>query len=108
MHEMGLAQAIVQVVDEIAAGRPVHRVRVRVGAQQAVVGDSLEFNFCLLVEGTSLQRAILDVTPVPGDGVRVDEIEIGGEQRETIRRPDLAVAEAPHDEHDAHIHPAWR
>lgn len=105
---MGLAQAIVHVVDDIAGIRPVERVRVRVGAQQAVAGDSLQFNFRLLVEGTSLSEAVLDVMRVAGDEVRVDEIQIGGAHREVIRRPGLAVAEAPHDERDHHAHAAWR
>lgn len=108
MHEMGLAQAIVQVVGGIAGGRPVERVRVQVGVQQAVAGDSLAFNFGLLVEGTELGGAVLDVAPAPGDAVRVEAVEIGGAHREVIRPPGPAVAEAPHDERDPHAHPAWR
>lgn len=108
MHEMGLAEGIVEVVHGIAGNRPVEAVRVRVGAQQAVAPDSLEFNFRLLVEGTWLQGAKLEITPASGDDVRIDEIEVGGDRAEVIRRPDLAVSEAPHDQHDAHTHPAWQ
>ena len=105
MHEMGLAEAIVAVVEDAAGERPVERISVRVGAAQAVVGDSLEFNFRLLTEGTPMQATVLDVTHVAGDGIRIDEIGLA--DGEMIRR-DLEVVEAAHPAGDHHTHPAWR
>ena len=105
MHEMGIAQGIVAVVTDVAGERPVERIRVRVGSAHAVVGDSLEFNFTLLTEGTALQAAVLDVRHVPGDGIRVDEIVLGG--GEVIRHPGLEVVESAHAAEDHHRHPAW-
>ena len=105
MHEMGLAQGIVAVVEDAAGDRPVARISVRVGAVQAVAGDSLEFNFRLLTEGTPLQSTELVVTHVAGDGILVDEI--GLSDGAVIRR-DLEVVEAVHAAGDHHTHPAWR
>ena len=105
MHEMGLAEGIVAVVEDAAGDRTVERISVRVGAAQAVVGDSLEFNFRLLTEGTPMQSTALEVTHVEGDGVRVVEIGLAG--GEVIRR-DLEVVEAAHAAGDHHTHPAWR
>lgn len=105
MHEMGLAEGIVAVVEDAAGDCPVERISVCVGAAQAVVGDSLEFNFRLLTEGTSMQTTVLDVTHVAGDGIRVDEIALAGGE---VIRADLEVVEAAHAGGDHHAHPAWR
>ena len=105
MHEMGLAEGIVAVVEDAAGDQPVERINVRVGTAQAVVGDSLEFNFRLLTEGTPLQSTVLDVTHVAGDGIRVDEIGLAGG---AVIRRDLVVVEAAHAAGDQHTHPAWR
>lgn len=102
---MGIAQGIVAVVTDVAGERPVERVCVRVGSAQVVVGDSLEFNFALLTDGTSLHAAVLDVAQVPGDGIRVDEIVLAG--GEVIRHPGLEVVEPAHPAEDHHRHPAW-
>lgn len=105
MHEMGLAQGIVAVVEDVAGDRAVERISVRVGAAQAVIGDSLEFNFALVTQGTPLQSAVLDVAHVAGDGIHVDEIVLAG--GEVVRRPGLEVVEAAHAAQDHHRHPAW-
>ena len=102
---MGLAQGIVAAIEDAAGDRAVARISVRVGAAQAVVGDSLEFNFRLLTEGTPLQSAELAVTHVAGDGIRVDEIGLAGG---AVIRRDLEVVEAAHAAGDQHTHPAWR
>ena len=104
MHEMGLAQAIVAVVEDAAGERAVERISVHVGAAQAVVGDSLEFNFRLLTEETPMQSTVLAVTHVAGDGIRVDEIGLAGG---AVIRRDLEVVEATHSAGDHHKHPAW-
>lgn len=105
MHEMGLAEGILAAVEDAAGDRPVERINVRVGAAQAVVGDSLAFNFRLLTEGTPMQSTVLDVTHVAGDGVSVDEIGLAGGE---VIRGDLEVVEAAHATGDHHTHPAWR
>lgn len=50
MHELGIAQAILDTAERHAEGRPVTVVRVRVGGLRQVVPDSLEFYFGLAAE----------------------------------------------------------
>ena len=65
MHELALAQAIVDTVVRYADGRRVDRVEVRIGHFRQVVPDSLQFSWELLVEGTELSGCALDVEHVP-------------------------------------------
>ncbi|HWF58470.1 MAG TPA: hydrogenase maturation nickel metallochaperone HypA [Candidatus Dormibacteraeota bacterium] len=112
MHEMSLAEGILAVCLPIAGDRPLRRVAVSIGEQQAVSADSLEFSFQLIAEGTVAAGAPLEVRSVPGNRVLVDEVEVGGDAPEVIRRSDAAVAAAPHQHPDdgngvAPVHPAW-
>ncbi len=66
MHELGLTMEIVDVVVERAAGRPVRRVRVRVGKLAAVLPDALRFCFDLCAKDTSAEGAELVLEEVPG------------------------------------------
>ena len=66
MHELAIAESIVDAVCERAAGRRVHRVAVRIGALTAVVPDAMQFCFALAVEGTVADGACLDIEHRPG------------------------------------------
>jgi hydrogenase nickel incorporation protein HypA/HybF len=66
MHELSIAQSIVDTVCERAAGRPVHRVTIRVGALTAVVPEAMRFCFGLAVDGTVADGATLDIEHRPG------------------------------------------
>ncbi len=66
MHEMGLAQAILDTALDIAGDRPVRRVTVSAGEQQAVSVESLSFSFELVAAGTAASGAALEVRPVRG------------------------------------------
>ncbi|WP_405577793.1 hydrogenase maturation nickel metallochaperone HypA [Streptomyces sp. NBC_01190] len=68
MHELSITQSVVDAVCERAAGRPVHSVRLRVGALTAVVADSMRFCFDLITDGTVAQGATLDIEQPPGGG----------------------------------------
>lgn len=111
MHEMGLAQAILDTALQIAGDRPVLRVAVSAGERQAVSVNSLAFSFELVAAGTAASGARLDVRPVPGDRLLVDEVEVGGDTPEVLRRDDTEVVEAPHHHSHEHgdqpVHPAW-
>lgn len=111
MHELGMAEGILNVVLEISGDQRVQRVVVRAGAMQAIDPDSLAFSFQLLADETRAAGAALQVSPAEGDVLLVDEVECAGDPPVVIRRPNLEVVEAPH-EHDAdaaaHNHPAWR
>lgn len=66
MHELSITQSVVDAVCERAAGRPVHSIKVQVGALTAVVPEAMRFCFDLVVEGTVAQGARLDIDMRPG------------------------------------------
>jgi hydrogenase nickel incorporation protein HypA/HybF len=68
MHELSIAEAIVDVATRHADGRRVVKVEVRVGHLRQVVPDSLQFAFGLLAQGTALDGAELLITHVPAAG----------------------------------------
>jgi len=66
MHELALAESIVDAVCARSDGRPVRRVTVRIGALTAVVPDAMRFCFGLAVEGTAADGAELAIEERPG------------------------------------------
>jgi hydrogenase nickel incorporation protein HypA/HybF len=68
MHELSIAEAIVDVATRHAAGRRVTKVEVRVGHLRQVVPDALDFAFALVTRGTALDGAELAMTTVPAAG----------------------------------------
>jgi hydrogenase nickel incorporation protein HypA/HybF len=68
MHELSIAQAILDVATRHAKGRRVVKVEVRVGHLRQVVPDSLDFAFSLLTKGTALDGAELEIAHVPASG----------------------------------------
>jgi hydrogenase nickel incorporation protein HypA/HybF len=66
MHEIGLAQEIVEMVTRRAGGARVSRVVVEVGKLSAVLPDALRFAFELCCEDTALAGAQLEIIEVPG------------------------------------------
>ena len=65
MHELSLAQAILEHVEAHAGGRPVRRVDVRIGYLRQVVPDSLAFAWEMLTEGTARAGCKLVIEHVP-------------------------------------------
>lgn len=61
MHELAIAENIVDAVCERADGRPVRRVTVRIGKLTAVVPDAMRFCFDLATEGTIADGARLEI-----------------------------------------------
>ncbi|MCA9511109.1 MAG: hydrogenase maturation nickel metallochaperone HypA [Myxococcales bacterium] len=61
MHELAIGSAIVDTATRHAAGRPVRRVHLRVGALRQVVPDSLSFYFEFCARGTSCEGAQLEL-----------------------------------------------
>jgi len=68
MHELSIAQAIVDIAARHAARRRVVKVEVRVGHLRQVVPDSLHFAFGLVAQGTALDGAELDIAHIPAAG----------------------------------------
>jgi hydrogenase nickel incorporation protein HypA/HybF len=68
MHELSIAEAVVDIAVRHAAGRQVRRVELKVGHLRQVVPDALEFAFQLLSDGTVLEGAELVIEAVPARG----------------------------------------
>jgi len=68
MHEMSLAQALVDRASELARQDGCKRILaidVRIGALSGVMRDALEFCFPAAARGTVLEGTVLRVTEVP-------------------------------------------
>jgi hydrogenase nickel incorporation protein HypA/HybF len=65
VHEIGLAEAILDAVEKRAAGRPVSRAKVRAGALLRVVDASMDQAFQLVTEGTVAEGAAIDLVVTP-------------------------------------------
>jgi hydrogenase nickel incorporation protein HypA/HybF len=65
MHELSIAQAIVDVAVRHAGDARVQRVYVRVGHLRQVVPSALEFAFELCAHGTPVEGAVLELEQVP-------------------------------------------
>jgi hydrogenase nickel incorporation protein HypA/HybF len=64
MHELSIAQAIVDIAARNAGGKRVARVHVRVGRLRQVVPTALAFSFELCAHGTPVDGAELVIEPV--------------------------------------------
>jgi hydrogenase nickel incorporation protein HypA/HybF len=76
MHELAVAQSIVEKADETAAGRKVRRVIVEIGKQSCVSREALSFSFGLVAEGTAVEGATLDIRTVEGDTLTLKSMEV--------------------------------
>ncbi len=64
MHELSIAQSLVETIRETAAahsGGRVRRVGIRVGELSGVQPDALQFSFDIIIRGTDLEGAALDI-----------------------------------------------
>ncbi|HUI63806.1 MAG TPA: hydrogenase maturation nickel metallochaperone HypA [Bacteroidota bacterium] len=68
MHELSIAQSIIEIVNEhvpTGDGASVKTVRLTVGQMAGVVVDSLEFCFVAITQGTPLEGARLEISSIP-------------------------------------------
>jgi hydrogenase nickel incorporation protein HypA/HybF len=65
MHELAIADALVELALRHAGGRRIARVEVSVGHLRQVVPDALTFAFGLCAQGTAAEGAELVVEVVP-------------------------------------------
>jgi hydrogenase nickel incorporation protein HypA/HybF len=65
VHELSIAQAIIDVATRHAGESRVTRVYVRVGQLRQVVPSALEFSFELCAHGTPVEGAVLELDVVP-------------------------------------------
>ena len=68
MHELSIADSIVSIACDHAAGRRVTEVEVKIGYLRQVVPTSLEFAFELVAHGTPVEGARLVLDEVPAAG----------------------------------------
>lgn len=68
MHELTIAQSVVDAVLERTGDRPVTTVRLQVGKLAGVVPDALQFGFDLVTAGTPLAGAALLIEEPYGEG----------------------------------------
>jgi len=68
MHELGIAQDILEIVKQaVPEGQAaaVRRIRIRVGQLSGIVPDSLEFCFQAIVGDTAMPQAALAIEQIP-------------------------------------------
>ena len=65
MHELAIAESVIDSVTERLPGAKVTCVRLEIGALSGVVPDSIRFCFDLATEGTGLAGARLEITEPP-------------------------------------------
>jgi len=68
MHELSIAQNILEIAKEHLPGGASHRVksiRIRVGEGAGIVRDSLEFCFNAVIAGTEMEGSVLEIERVP-------------------------------------------
>jgi hydrogenase nickel incorporation protein HypA/HybF len=68
VHELSIAQSLVDAVAEHTAGAPVVAVHVRVGRLSGVVPDAMRFCFELVTDGTPIAGARLEIEEPEGRG----------------------------------------
>ncbi len=68
MHELAIADSIVQIAGRHANGRRVTKVCLKVGHLRQVVPSALAFSFELVAQGTPLEGAELEMEGVPATG----------------------------------------
>jgi hydrogenase nickel incorporation protein HypA/HybF len=62
VHELAIAQGVIDAVTSRLPGDRVTRVCLEIGSLSGVVADSLRFCFDLATEGTSLAGASLEIS----------------------------------------------
>ena len=72
MHEMSYCEGVLEAVHRRAAGRPVARVGVRIGAIHRVVADAFEQSFQMAAAGGPAEGASTEVVVVPVHGHCMD------------------------------------
>jgi hydrogenase nickel incorporation protein HypA/HybF len=72
MHELSIAEAVVEIASRHSRGRTVAVVELKVGHLRQVVPSALEFAFELVAQGT----------PVEGAELRMEEVAAAGACRD--------------------------
>lgn len=76
MHELSLMESLVETVDAQREGARVVVVRLEVGKRSCVAPDALRFCFDVCAHETALEGAKLDIIEMPGEELRIREVEV--------------------------------
>ncbi|MDP1594335.1 MAG: hydrogenase maturation nickel metallochaperone HypA [Gallionella sp.] len=71
MHEMSLAENVLQIIEESACAQNFRRVRgvvLEIGQLSAVEPDAMRFCFDVVMRGTLAEGAVLQIIETPGAG----------------------------------------
>ncbi len=68
MHELAIAESVVEIARRHAAGRQVTKVYLKVGHLRQVVPSALAFSFELVARGTPSEGAELEMEEIPVTG----------------------------------------
>lgn len=68
MHEDGVCEAILRIVEKRSNGRQVMRVSVAAGIGQGLEPDAMREEFRLTASGGPAEGAVLDLEILPGNG----------------------------------------
>jgi hydrogenase nickel incorporation protein HypA/HybF len=68
LHELAIADSVVQIASRHANGRRVTKVYLKVGHLRQVVPSALAFSFELVAQGTPVEGAELEMEDVPATG----------------------------------------
>ena len=68
MHEMSYCEGVLEAVERRAAGRPVARIGVRIGAIHRVVAAAFEQSFQIAAVGGPAEGATTDLVVLPVHG----------------------------------------
>ncbi len=105
MHELSIAEAVVEACAQRAEGARVVRVRLEVGALAAVMPDALRFCFDICAQETPVEGAALEIDEIPGRAVcrhceraftlrsLLDRCTCGGDNLEIVAGEELRVKE---------------
>jgi hydrogenase nickel incorporation protein HypA/HybF len=127
VHEIGYCEGVVEAVVRRAAGRPVARIGVRIGALHRIVPDAFAQSFQLVAGGTSAEDAVTELVVVPAQATcrgcgavfetpdpsavcpdcgDLDVTVTGGDEvvLEWVEYADAAAPEQPDERVPAHTH----
>ena len=66
MHELAIAESVVDAIVDKVGDSQVASVRLEIGMLAGVVTDSIRFCFEIVAQGTGLEDARLDIDEPPG------------------------------------------
>lgn len=69
MHELSIANAIVEACAERASGSRVVRVRLEIGKLSCVLPEAVRFSFDVCAKDTVVEGATLEIIETPGRAV---------------------------------------